>query len=385
MARSSVENIANAVLYEGYILYPYRPALKNRQRWTFGGLYPSAASQVGSSSEACSMQAECLVLGNSETRLDVTVRFLHLMDRTAGRVIPPLPRGSEGREPQFQPVDVLRVGDARYASWQEATERRVEVQCGPIGDALGATELPAHSEFADRRRGKRHLQETPNRRRETSVLRRRFGFPAKRTVERVVAADGAVAGVLVRQQQKIEGIVEVSVAPVRTEVYRVRVRVLNETPLEDPAAKTRDELLMRSLVSTHAILHVQNGEFVSMIDPPEACRADAAECQNVGSWPVLVGDEGQTDTILAAPIILYDYPQVAPESPGDLFDGTEIDEILTLRIMTLTDDEKQEMAAVDQRASDLLARTETLCRDQLMNLHGTIRHVKPYDEITRDE
>ena len=80
--------------------------------------------------------------------------------------------------------------------------------------------------------------------------------------------------------------------------------------------------------------------------------------------------------MLSAPIILSDYPQIAPESPGDLFDGTEIDEILTLRIMTLTDAEKQAMIAVDDRVA-VLERTEALAPEQLMRLHGTIRNLRP--------
>ena len=122
---------------------------------------------------------------------------------------------------------------------------------------------------------------------------------------------------------------------------------------------------------------VERGEFVSLMDPPEQWREAAAACRNVGIWPVLVGEEGQKDTMLSSPIILYDYPQVAPESPGDFFDGTEIDEMLTLRIMTLTDEEKGAMAAVDERAGALLARTEALAREQLLGLHGTVRGLRP--------
>jgi hydrogenase maturation protease len=92
---------------------------------------------------------------------------------------------------------------------------------------------------------------------------------------------------------------------------------------------------------------------------------------------VLVGEPGQTDTMLASPIILPDYPQIAPESPGDLFDGTEIDEILTLRILTLTDEEKRQAAAADARVEAMLARTESLAREQMMNLHGTTRGLRP--------
>jgi hypothetical protein len=87
----------------------------------------------------------------------------------------------------------------------------------------------------------------------------------------------------------------------------------------------------------------------------------------------MVGETGGRDTMLASPIILYDYPELAPESPGDLFDATEIDEILTLRILTMTDDEKREMRGTDPRADALLARTEALAREELMRLHGTMR------------
>jgi hypothetical protein len=143
--------------------------------------------------------------------------------------------------------------------------------------------------------------------------------------------------------------------------------------MEDAAAKSRDDAMPRSLVSAHTVLGVRDGEFVSMTDPPETLRPLALECRNVGTWPVLVGEAGEKDALLCSPIILYDYPQIAPESPGDLFDSSEIDEILTLRILTLTDDEKREIAAVDDRARDLLARTEALAREQLMSLHGTFR------------
>ncbi len=151
---------------------------------------------------------------------------------------------------------------------------------------------------------------------------------------------------------------------------------------EDATAVSRDEALMQGLVSTHTILGVRDGEFVSLIDPPEAVRELAAACRNVGT---LAGAgrrrEGETDTMLSAPIILYDYPQIAPESPGDLFDGTEIDEILTLRIMTLTDDEKQAMAAVDERARGPRHGPSRSDTSRCSGLHGTIRGLQPLWEI----
>src|SRR6185295_7812922 len=143
-------------------------------------------------------------------------------------------------------------------------------------------------------------------------------------------------------------------------LFKVTARILNRTSLEDAHSSSRDEALMRSLLSTHTILGLHDGEFVSLLDPPEALRDQARACENVGTWPVLVGEAGERDCLLSSPIILYDYPEIAPESPGDLFDGTEIDEILTLRIMTLTDEEKRAMRGVDERARRILERTEAM-------------------------
>jgi hypothetical protein len=162
-------------------------------------------------------------------------------------------------------------------------------------------------------------------------------------------------------------------------LFKVAVRILNLTPLEDAGYKSRDEVLMRSLISTHTILGVRQGEFVSLLDPPEMFREAAAGCRNIGTWPALVGDEGERDCLLSSPIIIYDYPQVAPESAGDFYDGTEIDELLTLRVMTMTDQEKQEMRLVDERARQILERTEALSSERLMKLHGAVRSLRRFE------
>jgi hydrogenase maturation protease len=162
------------------------------------------------------------------------------------------------------------------------------------------------------------------------------------------------------------------------------VRISNDSRIDScvhaAAPTTRDQALARSLVSAHTILEVRGGEFVSLIDPPQACRDCAAGCKNIGTWPILVGEAGQRDTVLSSPIILYDYPEIAPESPGDLFDGAEIDEILSLRIMTMTDDEKQEMRGSDERTRKILERTETLPEEQFKKLHGALRGLRTVGE-----
>jgi hydrogenase maturation protease len=145
-------------------------------------------------------------------------------------------------------------------------------------------------------------------------------------------------------------------------------------------AEGREGVLRQSLLSAHTILRIRDGEFVSLLDPPPQFQAAASACHNVGTWPVLAGEAGARDTILSSPIILYDYPQVAPESPGDLFDGAEIDEILSLRILALTDEEKDAMRRADERARQILERTETLPPEHFMKLHGALRGLHPADK-----
>jgi hydrogenase maturation protease len=167
------------------------------------------------------------------------------------------------------------------------------------------------------------------------------------------------------------------------DLFKVGVRIRNATPVAGCSLLSREEALLRSLVSTHTILGVQQGRFVSAVDPPESLRELSAGCKNIGTWPVLVGEQGQRGTMLSSPIILYDYPQIAPQSSGDLFDGTEIDEILSLRIMTMTDEEKREMRHSDERARQILERTETLPAEQWMKLHGALRRLCPLKEDSR--
>ena len=137
----------------------------------------------------------------------------------------------------------------------------------------------------------------------------------------------------------------------------------------------QEAIALRTFASTHTILQVAGGECISLLDPPGRYLEAAKACQQIGTWPVLIGDEkrGERDTMLSSPIILYDYPKIAPESPGDLFDGAEIDEILTLRIQTMTDAEKTEMRQVDEQARRILERTENLAEADLLRMHGAMR------------
>jgi len=156
-------------------------------------------------------------------------------------------------------------------------------------------------------------------------------------------------------------------------LYKLTINILNRTPLENAPEMSRDAALMVSMVSAHTIIKLRGGEFISLLEPAEEFRDAVAACNNTGAFPVLVGESGECDVMLSSPIILYDYPEIAPESAGDLFDGTEIDEILTLRIMTLTDEEKREMRDVDERARRILERTENMPAEQFWKMHGAMR------------
>lgn len=350
-----VEDIANAVLYEGYMLYPYRPSsVKNRQRWNFGVVYPKEYSEKQSGTDSWFMQTECLAIGSSSTELSIKVRFLQAVARTIGELKTPLdelPISTEGSQaPDFQIVDTLRVGDQILHAWQEAIEREIVVPSFPLTGSV-----PAHRSSA-------------------------LVFPGGRELEPVRGADGRIAGLIVRTKEAIAGKVDVAAECVEDGLFKITVRILNITAAANPNSGSRDEALMQSLLSAHTILSIEGGEFVSVLDPPASLKEIVSACNNVGTWPVLAGDEGQRDCMLSSPIILYDYPQIAPESPGDLFDGTEIDEILALRILTLTEDEKHEMRHSDARARQILERTETMPMEHFMKLHGVLRGLRPADE-----
>jgi hypothetical protein len=175
---------------------------------------------------------------------------------------------------------------------------------------------------------------------------------------------------LVRSWRSLEGVVEVTRERRAEDLHRVTVRIHNTTPF---AADDREQALRQTFCSTHTVLKARGGAFVSLTDPPDELRAEAERCQNEGTWPVLVGEAGERHTLLSSPIVLPDYPEIAPESPGDLFDGGEIDQLLVLNILSLTDEEKEEMRAADPRTREILERTESLSEDELMSLHGAIR------------
>ena len=307
-----VRRIADAVLYEGYVLWPYRRgALKNQRRWTFGGVHPEAHS-VRHPDDRAVMQAQCLLEGDDRTRVDVCVRFLHVVHRQAMR-------GAE-------PVDALEAGGERHLTWDEAVERELA--------------LPAPGRIA-------------------------VDVPAGEAREELGGGDA-----IVRSWRALTGTVEAAVEPAGRGLRRVTVRATNTSPL---TGRSREDALAQTFCSTHAVLHATGGAWVSLTDPPAAHAGAAQACENAGVWPVLAGERGDRSTMLASPIILPDHPEIAPESPGDLFDGGEIDQMLVLNILAMTEEERRDMRDCDPRTREILERTEALSGEELMRLHGTIR------------
>ncbi len=286
--------VGDAVLYEGYLLYPYRASAgKNKVRWQWGVLVPPsyASAEIG---EHASARVECVLEPLERTILHVKLRFLQTRTRPD-------------------------------TTWDEAVEHELDFE-------LPLAELPV---------------ETP------------FSVPGGERTH-------ALSGVLTARVDPLDGPFGGA---------RLRLDLHNTTSW--PADGVREHALRHALLAAHLVLSVDTGHFLSMLDPPEWAKPAVEACRQERLWPVLIGDTSRSTVVLASPIILYDDPAIAPESPGDLFDGTEIDEILTLRTMTLTDEEKREARATDPRAAAIVDRVDTMPPELLERLHGADRSVRP--------
>ncbi|MGW2958702.1 hypothetical protein ACWDGI_09455 [Streptomyces sp. NPDC001220] len=336
--------VADAVLYEGYLLYPYRRSSpKNRARWQFGVLFPRdwveadgpVSPGVSGSADSWYQQTECLVrVDRPDAVLRVRVRYLQMQHKQV-------------EDAERRPVESLTCDDGTVQlTFEEAVPRAADLTVPltegehsfPVGSPAGAdTEaLPSGAGRIVRRR--EELRAT------TTVMAERFG----------------------------EGLV------------RLRVRTAHDGQPTDAHAP-RDRALRHALIATHTLLGAEGAEFVSLIDPGPDLQEAARRCRNDFTFPVLGGpppadapaDGSVSALLLSSPIILPDHPQVAPESPGDLHDAGEIDEILTLRTMLLTDEEKREARATDPRAAEILDRVDTMPPEVFGRLHGAIRSLKP--------
>lgn len=315
--------VADAVLYEGYVLYPYRAsAAKNQIRWQFGVVAPQEHCEA-EGGERWRMQTEVLVEG-SRPIVDLKLRFLRLQTRTI-------------EDASGATVGFLEVDGHRWTTWDEAVEEELDVEALGLGERV----VP-------------------------------FALEAVRLVESL-----GNAGRVVRERYPISG--QIRVMAERLDgpcpLVKFRIEVANVTPWVKRGA-TRDDVVRRSLTAVHTLVAAHHGQFMSLTDYPEFASGAVASCVNEGTWPVLIGDEGQRSVMLSSPIILYDYPEIAPESEGDMFDSTEIDEILALRVLTLTDDEKHEARGTDERAAAIIDRVDAMPPELFDRLHGAVRYLR---------
>ena len=312
--------VADAVLYEGYLLYPYRAnAVKNMSRWQFGVLGPSQAAAAGFGEEP-SLAAGFLLDPGTDPVLTWTIRFLQVQRR---QVV-----DSDGR-----PRAELAAGPRSWLSWDEAVPQEIVV--GPV--AAGSLVRP-------------------------------LTVPGGLDTEVIADTAGRPVGALVRTRQALTG--EFTVAAERDGRY---IRLTAELRNTGRAATGPQDAIARSLIGAHVLARLTGGQFVSSLDPPADAATAVGRCVRHRCFPVLAGPPSDHSLLLISPIILYDHPEIAEQSEGELFDSTEIDEILTLRVMTMTDEEKAQARATDPRAAEIIDRCDRASPETMRQLHGVLR------------
>ncbi|HSV38698.1 MAG TPA: hypothetical protein VLI04_08060 [Nocardioidaceae bacterium] len=318
----SARAVADAVLYEGYVLYPYRSSSsKNAIRWQWGVLMPEDAVAIDDSER--SWNRTDVVLDGPTTSMRVTVRFLQVQRRYV--------EDAAGAR-----VERLDAGDTVYLPWDEACEVERVVDVDLSGSHEHTFEVSGGTDSEDVVNGR------------LVRVREPLSFRLVVGVERLVSPYS---------------------------VTLVSLRVLNTTAPSVEPSPDRPAWLRRALVACHLLLELDNAAFVSQLEPPEWAKGYVAACASEGVFPVLAGPSGQDAIVLSSPIILYDHPELAPQSESTFFDALEIDELLSLRTMTLSDEEKREVRGTDPRAAALLREVDDMPPELWERLHGTVRYL----------
>jgi hypothetical protein len=310
-----IEAVADAVLFEGYILYPYRPsAIKNRQRWNFGTLYPQSFAEAQTPQERWRFRTEILLEADEDTKLSARIRFLQL----------------------------TAPGEDNGASWEEGFARSRTLEALPLSELVSGVQC---------------------------------GF----NLTALSSGETGSSPASFREKSRY-GKLTMRAEKLQDKLYRLRAEFANESPAPQVESFSRRHVQDVAFTSAHLLLAVQDGSFISLLEPQPEFEAASKACVQEGVFPVLADQDGDRTRVLCSPIILYDYPEIAPESAGNFFDGTEMDEMLALRVLTLTDEEKEEMRRSDPHARAILERTETLPDEQLARVHGALRGLRRITE-----
>ncbi|HEY4440762.1 MAG TPA: hypothetical protein VGN14_09910 [Candidatus Elarobacter sp.] len=325
--------VANAVLYEGYLLFPYTASsAKNRVRWQFGVVVPRAYLAAGTG-ETAEQRTDVLVEaeGDRDPELTLMLRFLQVEARQVEV------RDGDG----YDPVESLTINGTRHLSFDEGAER--ELRCIFTATPRTTVEIP-------------------------------IAIPGGR--DTTPLPDGT-SGRIVRERWPLRGTFTLSCDPVAgaPSLRRVTAVVANDS---DVVAGERAGALRTAFVSTHLLLAAEQGTFLSVLDPPESAAAASRMLKSRHTFPVLAGaqhDPHRSALMLSSPIILYDFPAVAAQTDVEQFDGTEIDELLTLSVLSLPDAERDEARATDPRARAIVERAERFGRDEMERVHSGTMHL----------
>ncbi len=203
MNAALVDGIVKAVLYEGYMLYPYRPsAVKNRQRFNFGVVYPRAYSEAQGGTDAWTMQTECVVLGDARTQCTVRVRFLRMVTRSIVKLRTPVNDLSSFTDAAIEKVERLEVSGKIFQSWQEAVEEVIEV-----------TEFNLSALCAQ-------------------PMQWPFRLSLKQEREAIRDESGLIVGMILREKASAAGMVELAAQRLREGVFKLTVRIANISRLD---------------------------------------------------------------------------------------------------------------------------------------------------------
>ena len=297
MNRVQVDQIVNAVLYEGYILYPYKSSIKNCHSLTFGRVYPHECCDVHDPSSRSSLHIECLIEPSDHAQLDLEIRFLHITDRKIARATvagTPIPTSITEGDLAWEFLESAEVGGVCYHRWQEAVERRVDCEELSLESLVNEPEIMT------------------------------FAFPAKQEIEAIPMDANLPPVVLVREQMEIRGLLMAYVEEIQPGLRKLILQISNDSKVPNSTMSSRRVPAQQcSFASTNAVLEVRGSRFVSLTDAPAEYQLAAAACRNDGAWPVLLGEIEDPWGILASPIVLPDFPEVSVTELGDCYHGTE--------------------------------------------------------------
>lgn len=319
LSTSMTEDIARTLLYEGYALYPYhRSSVKNQKPVPFGVVYPQEY-HVHNSYAHAQMQTQCIVKGSGQFSISLAVRFLQLQKIT----IENKELNVEGKQAGWQTVErTISTGDLDVAGL---------VKC--------RKEIPVAFDELVEKNGEAKIDTT-----------------------RVISSS-AITGTITMEALSLENV---------PGAFRITIIITNTTPVKNAISATRDDIFFLSFLSTHTILNT-TGEFISHQNPG-VWKAAIEECLNLNTWPILMEESNRT--LLSSPIILYDYPRINPQSAGDLFDSTEIEEALLLHVAMLSEDEKKRIAQSDEKLKAMLAKVSAVTPGELVSFHSVLKNIQ---------